>query len=193
MVRQHSTSRPVGYPDQCEAEVELVDGRRVHLRPIVPEDEAELATAISRADPDTLRRRFLGGAPPRSTQALRRLVTVDYERRFALAAFDDHGTGIGIARYEGERTWPAVEVAVAVDPAWRGVGLGRELVTRVVQRAAEQGADRLTADFYDDNLQVLGLLAEAQLPERRTLEHGVVADEVQLDDRAMARWARPVA
>jgi len=191
LVRQHSASRPVGYPVECEAEVELADGRRAHLRPVVPDDQAELSAAIARADRDTLRRRFLGGAPPRSPRDLARLVTVDYERRFALAAFDDRGTGIGIARYEGERTWPAVEVAVAVDPAWQGVGLGRELVIRAVQRAAEQGAQRLTADFYDDNLQVLGLLAESQLPERRTLEHGVVADEVQLDDRAIARWARP--
>ncbi len=192
MVSQHSASRPAGYPVECEAEVELADGRRAHLRPVVPTDQAELSAAIARADPDTLRRRFLGGAPPRSPRDLARLVTVDYERRFALAAFDDLGTGIGIARYEGEHTWPAVEVAVAVDLAWAGIGLGRELVARVVLRAAEQGADRLTADFYDDNLQVLGLLAEAQLPEHRTLEHGVVADEVQLDGLSTARWARPL-
>lgn len=188
-----STARPAGYPVGCEADVELSDGRRVHLRPVVPQDQAQLASAIARADVDTLRRRFLGGAPPRSDQALQRLVTVDYVRRFALAAFDESGTGVGIARYEGERTWPAVDVAVAVDPAWRGVGLGRELAARVVQRAAAQGAERLTADFYDDNQQVLGLLAEAQLLEHRTHAHGVVADEVQLDDQALARWGRPGA
>lgn len=190
---ESGTSRPVGYPVQCEAEVQLTDGRRARLRPVVPEDESDLAVAISRADPDTLRRRFLGGAPPRSPALLRRLVTVDYVLRYALVAFDDRGTGIGIARYEGEQTWPTVDVALAVDPAWRGVGLGRELARRVVQRAAEQGAERLTADFYDDNVQVLGLLAEAQLLETRTLEHGVVADEVLLDGRRVARWARPGA
>lgn len=191
MVTDGSSSRPDGYPVELETDVELADGRRVHLRPVVPQDVGELAAAIARADPDTLRRRFLGGAPPRSATALARLVTLDYVHRFALAAFDDRGTGIGIARYEGERTWPAVEVAVAVDPAWRGVGLSRELMARVVRRAAEQGAERLIADFYEDNAQVLGLLEEARLRERRTHGHGVVEDELELDDGSLARW--PVA
>lgn len=190
-MEESGASRPVGYPVQCEAEILLTDGRRAHLRPVVPQDEADLTMAISHADPDTLRRRFLGGAPPSSPQLLKRLVTVDYKHRFALVALDDRGTGIGIARYEGERTWPTVEIALAVDPAWRGVGLGRELAKRVVQRATEQGAERLTADFYDDNVQVLGLLAEAHLLENRTLAHGVVADEVQLDSQAVARWVGP--
>lgn len=183
----HAGSRPDGYPVDCEADVVLADGRVVHVRPVVPDDAAELAKAIARADRETLRLRFLGGAPPSSPSALARLVTVDYVRRFALAAFDSAGTGVGIARYEGETTWPAVDVAVAVEPAWRGVGLGRELVTRVVQQAARHGAQRLTADFFVDNGPVQNLLAEAGLPEQRTLDRGVVADVVRLDGAALAR------
>lgn len=175
---------PPGYPRSCETDVELADGRRVHLRPVVPQDVDELARAVARSDPDTLRRRFLGGAAPRSLPELQRLVSVDYDRRYALAAFDHDGTGVGIARYEGEGTWPAVELAVAVDPAWRGVGLGRELVRGVVRLAAERGATRLTADFFDDNQEVLSLLAEAGLPERRRACAGVVEDELLLDEAA---------
>ena len=33
------------------------------IRPILPSDAPELADAIKTADPDTLRSRFLGGAP----------------------------------------------------------------------------------------------------------------------------------
>ena len=178
---------PRGYPRSCETDLELVDGRRVHLRPVVPQDVHELARAIARSDPDTLRRRFLGGAAPRSLPELQRLVSVDYDRRYALAAFDQDGTGVGIARYEGESTWPAVELAVAVDPAWRGVGLGRELVRGVVRRAAERGATRLTADFFADNREVLSLLAEARLPERRRACAGVVEDELLLDDASRSQ------
>jgi GNAT superfamily N-acetyltransferase len=176
-----ANKRPAGYPVEYEQEVTLTDGRVVHVRPVVPADVDELAAAIARADPDTLRRRFLGGSPPRTREALERLVTLDYVHRFALAAFAPDGMGVGIARYEGEGTWPAVDVAVAVEPAWRGVGMARELMRRVLQRAVEQGATSLTADFFADNVHIRNLLAEAGLPEQRSFAHGVVQDEISLE------------
>lgn len=179
--------RPAGYPADYERDVVLSDGRTVHLRPVVPTDVGELAAGIARADADTLRRRFLGGAPPTSPLTLLRLVTVDYVRRFAVAAFTPEGTGVGIARYEGERTWPAVEVAVAVDPGWRSIGLARELLRDVARRAVEQGAQSLTADFYSDNRRVLDLLAEAGLPERRVADRGVIQDVITLDRALLSR------
>ena len=66
---------PPGYPRECEQEVTLRDGRRVLIRPILPSDAPELGEAIKTADPDTLRRRFLG-APPRVTPALLAHLTV---------------------------------------------------------------------------------------------------------------------
>ena len=180
MTTSPTALRPVSYPVEEECAVVLADGRSVQLRPVVPEDLVVLDEAIARADPETLRRRFLGGGPPRTQAALRRLVEVDYRHRFALAAFNDAGRGVGIARYEGERTWPVVDVAVAVDPAWRGVGLGAELVRRVVRRAVCLGATDVSADFYSDNLRVHQLVRAAHLPERRSVDHGVVTDTVDL-------------
>jgi len=183
----------VGYPDEEEDVVVLGDGRSVRLRPVVPGDLAELQSAIARADQETLRRRFLGGAAPRTQAALRRLVEVDYRHRYALAAFDDDGRGVGIARYEGERTWPTVDVAVAVDPAWRGAGLATELVRRVVQRAVCMGATDLSVDFYSDNVRVHQLVAAAHLPERRSVDHGVVTDAVDLRPLRSGSCADPAA
>jgi GNAT superfamily N-acetyltransferase len=177
-----------GYPVELEEDVVLDDGRQVHVRPIRPDDLEDLVAAIQHADADTLRRRFLGGGAPHSAAALTRLVTVDYVRRFALVARSPKGQGVGIARYEGEGSWPTVEVAAVVDPAWRGVGLGRELVRRVVTRAIDMGATRLAADFFADNRQVAALIAEAGLPETRHLERGVIAEDIDL--RPLMRPAR---
>ncbi len=173
--------RPPGYPAAYEHAVRLSDGRTVVVRPVVPEDVAALAAAVRRADPETLRRRFLGAAGPRTPEQLRRLVELDYVRRFAVAAFDASGTGVGIARYEGARTWPAVELAVVVDPGWRHVGLATALLGDVVRRAVEQGAHSALVDFFSDNLPVARLLEESGLPQRRRTAHGVVEDEVLLD------------
>ncbi len=65
-------SLPRGYPAQYRRELVLRDGRRVLIRPILPSDAPELADAIKTADPDTLRRRFLGG-PPRITPSFWRI------------------------------------------------------------------------------------------------------------------------
>jgi GNAT superfamily N-acetyltransferase len=172
--------RPAGYPHEEERALVLADGRLVRIRPVLPTDVGALQRAIEQADAETLRRRFLGGGAPRSERELRRLVEVDYHRRFALAAFDEQGEGVGIARYEGERTWPVVDVAVAVDRSWRGAGLGTELVRQVVLRAARQGATAVSADFYGDNLRVQQLLSDAGLPEERRIDHGVVTDLIDL-------------
>jgi GNAT superfamily N-acetyltransferase len=185
--------RPVGYPHEEEDVVVLGDGRSVGLRPVVPGDLAELQRAIARADAETLRRRFLGGGAPSTQAALRRLVEVDYRHRFALAAFDDGGRGVGIARYEGKRTWPVVEVAVAVDPAWQGAGLAAELVRRVVRRAVCQGATDVAVDFYSDNVRVHRLVAAAHLPERRSVHRGVVTDAVDLRPLRAGSCADPAA
>ena len=185
--------RPVGYPHEEEDVAVLGDGRSVRLRPVVPGDRAELQSAIARADRETLRRRFLGGAAPSTQAALRRLVEVDYRHRYALAAFDDDGRGVGIARYEGERTWPTVDVAVAVDPAWRGAGLATELVRRVVRRAVCMGATDVSVDFYSDNVRVHRLVAAAHLPERRSVDRGVVTDAVDLRPLRSGSCADPAA
>ena len=172
---------PPATPPGYEHRVVLSDGRQALVRPVVPEDVAQLAAAVMRADRDTLRRRFLGAAGPRTDEQLRSLVEVDYVNRFAVAAFDEHGTGIGIARYEGVGTWPTVELAVVVDPAWRRVGLATTLLHDVVRRAVEQGAHTARADFFSDNVPVAHLLAELGLPQHRRTAYGVVEDEVLLD------------
>lgn len=182
-----TTRRPPGYPVECEGTFRLEDGREVWLRPIVPDDLEQLKEAIRTADPATIRSRFLGGSAPTSPEVLERLVTVDFVKRHALVAFAPDGTGVGIARYEGEDTWPAVDLAVVVDPRWRGVGLGRELVNRVVRRAADQGATSLLLDFYADNARVNNLLEEAHLPVQRHIERGVVQDEVAIDPESLSR------
>ena len=185
--------RPDGYPDEYEHRVVLSDGRAVLLRPVLPQDRAQLADAVRRADPETLRRRFLGAAGPRTDEQVRHLVEVDYRYRFAVVALDEHGTGVGIARYEGARTWPTVELAVAVDRAWRHVGLATALLRDVLRRAVAQGAHSATADFFADNVAVAHLLAELGMPERRRTAYGVVQDEVQLpqDEVQLPRLRRP--
>jgi len=129
---------PSAYPSSYETVITLADGRQVQIRPILPSDAPELTEAIRTADAETLRTRFLGGPPPLTDATLDTLTRVDYCSRFALAAFSQ-GLGIAIARY----ATPALsgngavgaDVAVAVAPEWRRVGLARALLDRLARSA----------------------------------------------------------
>ncbi len=175
-------ARPAGFPEDLVREVELLDGRRVLLRPIVPDDEAELRRAVTEADPETLRRRFLGGRPPYTDEDFRRLVEVDYHDRLAVVALDEDGTGVGIARYERLRDPEAAEIAVVVDPSWRHVGLATALVQLLGEGAVRNGIHRIKAEYFADNADVSDMLREAGLAYvLRRDDAGMVTVDLLLD------------
>ncbi|WIY02031.1 GNAT family N-acetyltransferase [Amycolatopsis mongoliensis] len=171
------TEDPV-VPTGFDRTLTLKDGRVVHVRPLVRADAAELGEAIRNADPATLYRRFCGTPPRVTPRLLERLTDLDYQRRFALVARDTDGHGVAIARY-GATTQPGVaEIAVAVDPAWRRVGLASALVHMLGEAALARGFDRFTALYFADNLPVSELLDDAG--GRRVIAAGVAEAEVQL-------------
>ena len=97
----------------------------VATRPVQPDDAARLVRLWPRLSPDTVYRRFhspLHDLPP---ETVRRLVTVDHDRREAVAAVVG-GEVVGVVRYDRSPDDPATaEFAILVEDAWQGTGLGR--------------------------------------------------------------------
>jgi len=172
---------PATYPSSYEAVVELADGRRVEIRPILPSDAPELAEAIRTADPDTLRSRFLGGPPPLTDAVLGGLTRIDYVSRFALVA-RNQGRGVAVARYaavtQSGHGSAVAEVAVAVAPDWRGVGLATALIKMLARRARECDVTEFTALFLAENRPVTELAHEGHA-------HVVIAEGVARLDAAL--------
>lgn len=175
---------PPAYPAAFERACTLTDGRTVHVRPVVPDDAEELKAAVERADPETLHLRFLGGRPPQTDDEFRRLVTLDYDRRFAVAAFDENGTGIGIARYESKAGSDRAEVAVAVDAQWRRLGVATALFRVLGEAAVGNGITTLTLEFLADNSDVAALVAESLLPVESEVRDNVVHVAVDVSGAA---------
>ncbi|MGB8649708.1 MAG: GNAT family N-acetyltransferase, partial [Mycobacteriales bacterium] len=172
---------PEGFPQDLEQDVTLLDGREVFVRPILPSDADELRRAVENADPETLRTRFLGGSPPHHEEDFQHLVRVDYDRRMAVVAFAKEGQGVGIARYEAVEDGDAAEVSVAIDPAWRQVGLASALVRVLGEAAVQHGIHRFSAEFFADNVDVADILTEAGLPyQSRRDDAGVVSVDIEL-------------
>jgi GNAT superfamily N-acetyltransferase len=172
--------RPDGYPQELEADVRLSDGRLVHIRPIVPADAPGLAAAIAGADDETLRLRFLGWKPVLDDVTLQRLVVVDYRWRLALVALDANGVGAGIARYEGKAGEDVAEIAVAVAPQWRRLGLGSRLLRMLGEAAVARGIKQFVGYYLGDNDEVEGLVTASGLPHRGTVSRGLVETHLDL-------------
>jgi GNAT superfamily N-acetyltransferase len=153
----------------------------VVVRPILPDDAGQLAEAIRTADADTLRRRFLAGAPKIAPELLAHLTKVDYVRRLALvAAAADTGQGVAIARYEPAGQGVA-EVAVAVDPAWRRIGLATALIQMLAAAAIDHGIHTFTATYLAENRPVAALRALAGENGRQLIRQGIAEIAVPLD------------
>jgi GNAT superfamily N-acetyltransferase len=130
----------------------------VATRPVQPDDDALFRRLWPRLSSDTVYRRFhspLHGLPPETVQ---RLVTVDHDRREAVAAVVG-GEVVGVARYDRSTADPTTaEFAILVEDTWQGAGLGRQLLTELVELASTRGVATLTATVQRDNDPVIGLI-----------------------------------
>jgi GNAT superfamily N-acetyltransferase len=151
--------RPAGYPADFEQWIDVTDGRTVFARPVIPDDATMLQRALENADPETIYQRFFRAPVRLDAAQLDRLCRLDYQTRFALAAFSTDGDGVAIVRYES--TEPGVaEVAVVVQPGWRGLGLGTALLASLEEAAIERGIRRFTAYYLPDNAAIEALLSD---------------------------------
>jgi GNAT superfamily N-acetyltransferase len=122
---------------------------------------------------ETVYRRFHTPLRQLPLREVRRLVQVDHDLRDAVVAVVGDEV-VGVARYDRTPSDPSTaEVAVVVEDAWQGVGVGRQLLTEVMELARRHGVDTLGAIVQADNERMLWLLRQL-LPEARlTVDDGV--------------------
>jgi len=136
---------------------------RVEIRPLTDADRAGLAEEFSHLSLETRRRRFGGTASSLTDRDLDRLTNIDHRNHEAVAAvIPDRDRIVGVARYIGLPTDPgAAEVAIEVDDEWQGRGLGRRLMSQLIDRARVNGFVSLVAYVSNDNHPVRGWLARS--------------------------------
>jgi RimJ/RimL family protein N-acetyltransferase len=134
-------------PTTNEWTATLRDGRRALIRPIRHDDvdrNAAFLDSLSQASKHFL---FLAGVSRLSRDDLRRLCDPDYSHDMAYIAIDarsgDGQRQIGVCRYAGSDANKGAEISVAVADDWQHCGLGKQLLTRLIDYARTHGVTRL--------------------------------------------------
>jgi RimJ/RimL family protein N-acetyltransferase len=130
----------------------------VTTRPVRPDDRSGFCRMWPRLSRETIYRRFHAPIRVLPSELVDRLVTVDHAAREAVVGVVG-GEVVGVARYDRSPINPdSAEIAILVEDAWQGVGLGRQLLRELTDLAQRRGVRTLTATVQPDNDRVIGLI-----------------------------------
>ncbi|MGA7928749.1 MAG: bifunctional acetate--CoA ligase family protein/GNAT family N-acetyltransferase [Candidatus Sulfotelmatobacter sp.] len=148
------------YPLQYVSPWTMKDGTQVTIRPIRPEDEPLMVKFHETLSDRSVYLRFFSSLSLSRRVSHERLLRIcfgDYDREMALVAEStDPGTGerriIAVGRMNKLHAGNEAEVAVLVSDRYQKLGLGNELLRRVVQVAREEKVSHLSAEMLTDNV-----------------------------------------
>jgi acetyltransferase len=151
------------YPEHLVQNWEQADGRIITIRPIRPED-AEIEQEFVRSLSDESRYyRFMDTLRELTQSMLVRFTQIDYDREMALIATlpDEDGkeVQIGVARYVTNPDGETLEFALVVADTWQKRGVGRKLMTSLIEIARQKGFRSIVGDVLATNSRMFRLLS----------------------------------
>lgn len=173
------------------SDASLPDGRRILIRPLMPEDTKLLSDMGKLCSAQDLRFRFLHTVSTDNEKALRRLTDIDPQRAIALVAFDlNDPTPAAVVRLHSEPEGKKAEFAILVRSDKQGIGLGRVMMRLMIDRAVDRGLRVLEGQVLSDNDRMLKL--SRSLGFSRTIGSlGVINIRLDLDPDNDARLISP--
>jgi len=137
--------------------VTVRDSSELIIRPVTAADRKLLLSGFARFSERSRHQRFFGVKVALTEAELAFFTEVDHHEHEALGAVDPvSGAGVGIARFIRLRPGgPVAEAAVSVVDDWQGRGVGRALLSALVDRAHEEGVERFQATLLRTNRGML--------------------------------------
>jgi len=148
--------------DFPEFDITLRDGRALHIRAMRQADEAELLQAFERLSPDARYMRFMRTVREPNLERFRK----------ALASFPESGVGIlaavpaadgidiaGTAIFVIGSDPATCEFAITTAAGYGRAGLGRTLLTALIDAAKRRGLEEMEGFVLAANKPMLGLAA----------------------------------
>jgi len=161
----------------------LRNGRRVEIRALRPDDRDEYLTAVGRAGPQSLYRRFFGAKRHFTETEIRFFVNVDFITHVALVAVtevDGRPVIVGGGRYVVSAPGTG-ELAFMVLDGYQGQGIGAALMRHLAVIARAAGLRELTAEVLPNNKAMLQVLEKSGLRYGSKREAGSTHVTLQLN------------
>jgi acetyltransferase len=155
------------------------------VRPIRPEDAEIEREFVKHLSPEAKYFRFMNTVRELAPQMLARFTQIDYDREMALIAVtakDGREEEVGVTRYITNPDGSSCEFAIVVDDKWQMHGLGRYLMTRLIEIARSRGLAMMNGDILTANQPMLALAASlgfaiGEVPGEAGLRRAVLALE----------------
>jgi ribosomal protein S18 acetylase RimI-like enzyme len=132
----------------------LSDGRKVEVRALRREDEADMLAAVAKTSPQSLQRRFFVMKRHFSDKERAFFMDVDFKAHVAIVAVTEEAGRkiiVGGGRYIVFEPGRA-EMAFVVIDAWQGRGIGSILMRHLIKIAKDDaGLMELTAEVLPEN------------------------------------------
>ncbi|WP_434516707.1 GNAT family N-acetyltransferase [Dechloromonas sp. ARDL1] len=158
------------YPVHLIQEWQMNDGQVVTIRPIRPEDADMEQEFVKNMSDESRYYRFMDTLRELTQTMLVRFTQIDYDREMALVAtitkeLEDNVDGvepyehqIGVARYVVNPDGESVEFALAVGDDWQKCGVGRKLMTALIECARMKGYRAVVGDVLSTNAKMFRLM-----------------------------------
>ena len=147
------------YPKELTEEIDLPDGRRFHLRPVLPEDGPQLNAMVERTPPEQVRMRFFQALKSLPQEMSARLTQLDYDREMALVitgpGLPGRATMLGMVRISADPDLDSAEYDIMLDGSVAGMGLGPMLMHRIVDYARSRGIREIYGEVLRENEPML--------------------------------------
>lgn len=151
----------------------LDDGSAVHVRAVQRDDVPLVEEMHRRLSRETIYHRYFAATtPPR--REIERLCTLAQGDGtvYVVTAADDHQRMIGIACYAQQPTcWG--ELAILIEDAYQGRGLGRKLLRLLTRHATAKGIETMDVNILPSNGAMLHLARNSGRPHRERYLDGM--------------------
>ncbi|WP_165226065.1 bifunctional acetate--CoA ligase family protein/GNAT family N-acetyltransferase [Aquisphaera insulae] len=170
------------YPTRYVSPWTAEDGTAFTLRPIRPEDEPLLVKFHGTLSERSVSLRYFHAMKYTARVAherLTRICFIDYDREMVLVADRrDPSTGeheiLAVGRLSKSRGTDEAEFALVVSDPFQGLGLGSELLSRLVSIGRDEGVRRIFGDILPENTEMQRICEKLRFKMTHNLQESVI-------------------
>ncbi|GAA6133430.1 bifunctional acetate--CoA ligase family protein/GNAT family N-acetyltransferase [Oceaniserpentilla sp. 4NH20-0058] len=177
------------YPAEYEEIIKVRDNKEVLLRPIRGEDEPELKVFHEQLSVESIRYRFFTSRRNFRHRELALFAQIDYQQEMAFVALNKEGEILGVVRTWTDADALQAEFSVLVGDNAQGLGMGRALMSKMIDYCTNKGTLEMKGTVLSDNKPMLKLAEKLGFSIMRYVDNNVL--EIRLSmNKPEHEWQR---